>query len=341
MSLTDPESFGQVVERKAVTSEVESYEEAFSIIADRLEGWKKENIQDQAFARYVDNLKEQIIENQDKIASNAAMQLSAFDDAPRGGGKVWNLDEFKTEDPSEAIFVDLQKKLNEWVEALEDGILKFTIKATQKFMHENKNVLATSLQHELVENQEKEEETKEVITNGHATSGSEDSKSTGGAPKDESTMPQSNVAENTEEKKEDVEVKAEVEVKKDEPTASGKSSYRNGGKKDFIWYKDTHSKEVAEVPREQGVQASGITEFKPSQAKMETDNPVPREMGVGKSEVSEYNVSDSNKVDMAKPVEREEGVSKAPKEFIKMQENSEFRSTLRAVLKAIKESNEI
>lgn len=329
MSLTDQESFGQVVERKAITSDVDNYDDAFALIEQRLDGWKKENAQDQEFGRYVDVLKEQLIENKDKIASNAAMQLAAQDDTARPQ-KVWKLDEFKAENPSEAIFMDIQSKFNQWVEALDEGMLKDTIKATQKFMHENKDILATSLQHELVENQE-----KDVITNGHATSGTEDSKSTGGAPKDESTMPKANVEEQETPKAE------EPPIEKQETTPSTKSTYRSGEKKDFIWYKDNHSKEVKEVPREQGVQASGITEFKPSQAKMETDNPVPREMGVGKSEISEYNVEDSNKVDLAKPVEREEGVSKAPLEFIKMQESSQYRSTLRAVLKAIKESNEI
>jgi len=338
MALTDQESFGQVVENNVlVEKDIENYDQAFEVIFKRLDVWKGEEKDDQELAQYIDGLKQAIEDNKDEISANAAMN-STSEPAPIRPKKVYKLDEFKGSSPEEAIFLNLQSKLNVWYESVEEGILKYTIKAVQKFMHENKNELATSLQGALVEAQETEQPytngtaEKEVPSQVHsadASDGTETSKTLGGAPTDASTLPQANVEEDTV-----VAVVAEVKP-------SGKSTYRKGEKKDFIWYKDDRSKAPTEVPREQGVQASGITEFAPSKAKMDLDNPVPREMGVEESGITEYNASKSNKVDLSQPIARDEGVKDSPKEYIKVQEGEKYRSNLRVVLKAIKESIEI
>jgi hypothetical protein len=180
----------------------------------------------------------------------------------------------------------------------------------------------------------------------HGVGSSNDGKTQGGAPTDPSTLPMTNpsvLAEETEvETPKETEVEVDVEVKVDEAKPSKSSLYRKGATKDFVWYKDDNSKAPTEVPREQGVQASGITEFKPSQEKMEIDNPVPREMGVEASEITEFDAKEKNEVDLANPVPREEGVADSGiREFIKMNESSSYQTDLRLVLSAIKESHEI
>jgi hypothetical protein len=331
MALTDPESFGQVVEAPLLEKDVNSYEQAIKTVQDRLDFFAKEHKDDQVYQSYVSNLKEMITSNEDEILRNAAI-FNSSDDV---------INEFKANNESEAIFIDIQQKLSRWFDSVDEGLLKYTIKAVQSFMHNNKDTLAASTDSTLVEAQKTitpftngttEKETPSVITNGTSNQGSEDSKSTGGAPTDPSTLPSTDPSV----KAEDVEVvAAKVEVK------SGNSSYRKGAKKEFVWYKDNHSKAPTEVPREQGVSASGITEFTPSKAKMEMDNPVPREPGVAESEISEFNVEKTNQVDLAKPISRDEGVKDAPKEFIKVNESANYQSNLRAILRAIKESNEI
>lgn len=328
MALTDPESFGQVVENNIMLErDAETYDQAFQMIFKRFDAWKNEEKDDQEFSQYVDNLKQNIEDKRDEVETNAAINASS-EETPIRKPRVFKLDEFKAESPEEAIFVNIQTKLQHWFDSADEGILKATIKSVQKFMHEHRGELSTAFQPALVEEQKKDE-TPGVITNGSAEFGSETSKATGGAPQPE-TMPQANVEEN---------VTVVVASVKESPKNS--STYTHGEKKDFIWYKDNHSKPVSEVPREQGVKASGVTEFKPTSAKMEVDNPVPREMGVEKSEIDDYNVEKGNKVDLAKPVARDEGVQDSPLEYIKMQENKNYRGDIQLMLKAVKESIEI
>lgn len=340
MALTDQESFGQVAaipqqENVMVEKEVENYDEALNVIFKRLENWKKEEAGDQMFSAYVDGLKSEIENNKDEISQNAAM-----------GAMV----EFRADDTNTALFMNIAGRFNKWLNSVADDMLKATIASVVKFLHTNKDTLATATQsvsqdpgespqlaapsktYSLDEEQDKNK-SPAVIQNGTASQGSEDSKATGGAPTDPSTLPQANVEEETKEEPKEESTPA-PEVKQ----SSGDSKYRSGPKKDFVWYKDNHSKDVKEVPREQGVQAAGITEFAPSKAKMDTDNPVPREQGVQDSKITEFNAEKNNKVDMAKPIDREEGVIASPKEYIKFKEN--YQSTLRAVLRAIKESHE-
>jgi hypothetical protein len=175
-----------------------------------------------------------------------------------------------------------------------------------------------------------EEKESPVITNSVGSSG--DGKTQGGAPSEPSTQPMTNPSI----KAEETEVEVDVKVKVDEAKPSKSSLYRKGPTKDFVWYKDDNSKAPTDV------QASGITEFKPSQEKMEIDNPVPREMGVEESGITEFDAKKENVVDLANPVPRDEGVEESGiREFIKMNESSSYQMDLRLVLGAIKESYEI
>lgn len=357
MALTDPESFGQVAAQPQVPAQTEgvliekdatNYGEAIQMVTKRLDFWVKESKGDQAFAAYVENLKTNIIENQDEIERNAAIYSGADEHSQNSPSRVYNLEEFKQEG-TEAFFVDLQNKLTVWRESSE-GMLKDTIRSVQKYMHENKDILATANQGQLVEAQK----TEQPFTNGtpekspdvvQGVGSGHDGKTLGGAPKDPSTMPVANVEEKEEkeEKKEEVAAPEETKPAASTPTPSGKSLYRSGEKKEFVWYKDDHSKAPTEVKREQGVAASGITEFKPSQAKMEVDNPVPREQGVEESGITEFKPSQA-KMDVDNPVPREQGVEESGiTEYIKFEESKKaaFKSNLRAVLSAIKESYEI
>jgi hypothetical protein len=352
MSLTDPESFGQVVEAPQVAEsllfekEAESYEEAIQMVLKRLNLWASEEKGDQDFTSYVNNLKDSILNSQDEIERNAAM----------GSEAMATLSEFKISDSSEAIFVNIQTKLKTLLASLEEGLLFYTVKAIQKFMHENKNELAASLDHatssnsdeviappsrefSLDESKEDPRKTEQPYTNGtpekspdvvHDVGSANDGKTLGGAPTDQSTLPSTDPSVKAEETV--VAVVAEVKPQ-------GKSPYRKGEKKDFIWYKDDRSKAPTEVPREQGVAGSKISEFTPSKAKMDMDNSVPREQGVEGSKINEFNPSKA-KMELDNPVPREQGVESAPKEFIKFEESSKYQSNLRAVLRAIKESHE-
>jgi len=356
MALTDPESFSQVAAPPTVANpilekEANSYGEAIQMINGRLDTWVKEEKDDILFVEYANHLKNNILENQDEIEKNAAIYSGADEHTSTGEtSRIHKLDEYKPEGSAEAFFITIQKKLDIWRESVADSFLKDTIRSVQKYMHENKDILASSISNALVEAQK----TEQPYTNGtsekspdvvQGVGSANDGKTLGGAPTDRSTMPQSNVEEDKEESKEEVvAVVAEIEPEaKPSTTSSGKSSYRNGEKKEFIWYKDEHSKAPTEVKREQGVTSSGIKEFKPSSAKMDTDNPVPREQGVEPSGIREFKPS-SAKMDIDKPVPREQGVAESGiTEFIKMQESKKasFKTNLRAVLSAIKEQHEI
>jgi len=322
MALTDPESFGQVAapaqtESLLFEKDADSYDAAIQMISKRLDFWVKESKGDQAFAEYVENLKNNILENQDEIEKNAAIYSGADVERSQNTSKVYSLDEFKLEG-SEAFFVDLQNKLSIWREDSE-GFLKDTIRSVQKYMHENKDILSAATQGQLVEAQK----TEQPYTNGtpdkspdivQGVGSGHDGKTLGGKPT-AATSPSTNPSVKAEDAVVAV-VSTEEPTTKSSPTPSGKSSYRSGEKKEFIWYKDEHSKAPTEVKREQGVGSSGITEFKPSQTKMDVDNPVAREQGVAESGITEY---------------------------IKFEESKKasFKSNLRAVLDAIKESHEI
>ena len=351
MALTDPESFGQVVapaqtESLLFEKEVASYDEAIQVIIKRLDSWDKESKGDQAFSTYVNGLKTHILENQDEIERNAAIYSGAEDSNVGSSSKVYSLDEYKQEGGAEAFFVELQKKLDTWRSSVEEGFLQNTIRSVQKYMHENKDILATSIQGQLVEAQK----TEQPYTNGtpekspsivQGVGSSNDGKTLGGPPS-EVAQPVNDPSIKAEEAIVAV-VSTEAPVAKNSPTPSGKSLYRAGEKKDFIWYKDEHSKTPTEVKREQGVGSSGITEFKPSQSKMDVDNPVPREAGVAESGITEFKPSQT-KMDVDNPVPREAGVAESGiTEYIKFEESKKasFKSNLRVVLDAIRESHEI
>lgn len=138
--------------------------------------------------------------------------------------------------------------------------------------------------------------------------------------------------ENKEEpKKEDTEVSVtavSVKTTSDEPVAkSDKSIY---GTQEFVHYPDTHSKEVAPVPREMGSQDS-IQTFEVSNAVPETTNPVPREMG-SKDSVKDFKVTNT-KMDHENPVPREMGSKDAPKKFLES-----YKTNIHNLLNEIKDS---
>lgn len=344
MALTDPESFGQVtaptpvVETNNVLLErdVDSWDGAIEIISKRLDNWKKEAKGDQVFNAVADELKNLIIDKKEEITRTAAINQAGDDSDTIKPSKEIKLEKI---DNVQGVLQDIQKRIENWLQNVDEGLLKYTLLAIRKFINdpENKNSLvaaASSVSEGVLV--ESGQETVMPYTNGQTpsviTNGSEGSegKTMGGAPTDPSTLPQANVEEST-----------VVVISPIKPT-SGKSLYKKGETKDFVWYKDDHSKEVTPVPREIGVKSSGITEFAPSKAKMDVDNPVPREMGVEQSGITEYNVEKENKVEMAVPIDREEGVENSGiTEYIKFEESAKYQSNLRAILRAIKESTEI
>ena len=344
MALTDPESFGQVtsptlaVETNNVLLErdADSWDGAIEIVSKRLDSWKKEAKGDQVFNAVADELKNLIIDKKEEITRTAAINQASDDSDVIKSTKEIKLEKINN---VQGVVQDIQKRIENWLQNVDEGLLKYTLLAIRKFIsdHEVKNSLvaaASSVEEGVLV--ESGQETVMPYTNGKTpaviTNGSDGSegKTMGGAPIDPSTLPQANVEEST------IVVIAPIKQ------ASGKSLYKKGETKDFIWYKDDHSKEVTAVPREIGVKSSGITEFAPSKAKMDVDNPVPREMGVEQSGITEYNAEKGNKVDMAVPVDREEGVENSGiTEYIKFEESAKYQSNLRAVLRAIKESTEI
>lgn len=347
MALTDPESFGQVTAPVVETDNVllerdaDSWDSAIEIVNKRLDTWKKEAKGDQVFNVVVEELKNLIIDKKEEITRTAAIDQASGNNDEDGNyipkpSKEYTLDESTN---VQGVVQDIEKRIEKWLQNVDEGLLKYTLLAIRKFISdpENKSSLvatASSVSESVLV--ESGQETVMPYTNGKTpaviTNGSDgaEGKTVGGAPTDTSTLPQANVEEST-----------VVVISPIKPT-SGKSLYKKGETKDFVWYKDDHSKEVTPVPREIGVKSSGITEFAPSKAKMDVDNPVPREMGVEQSGITEYNAEKVNKVDNAIPVDREEGVENSGiTEYIKFEESAKYQSNLRAVLRAIKESTEI
>jgi hypothetical protein len=231
MALTDPESFSQVTSPQVDESllfekEVESYDEAIQIINKRLDSWTNKD-SDQDLKSYVDGLKEQIEQNKDKIVYNATMLDNSNSEL--------SLREFKSEDSSEAIFIDIQTKLKNWVDSLSEGILKSTIKSVQKFMHENKDILSTSTKHidsniiptpSKTYSLDEAQKTEQPYTNGtsekspdvvHSVGSNNDGKTLGAAPNEPSTQPLTNPSI----KAEEVAVIAQIKPE-------GKNLYRKG-----------------------------------------------------------------------------------------------------------------
>jgi hypothetical protein len=340
MALTDSESFGQVSspvvdESLLFEKEVETYDEAIQAINKRLDGWVKEEAGDVDFASYVKELKDHIEQNKEDIIYSATMQDASASEL--------SLTEYKAENSAEAIFINIQTRLKNWFNSLEEGLLKSTIKSVQSYMHENKNTLSSissNIDSAILPSPTKtysldESTTEQPYTNGtsntsptvtHDVGSTNDGKTLGSPTTDKSTAPLENPS-----------------IKTESPTGSekGKNLYRNGEKKEFVWYKDNHSKAPTEVAREQGVQSSGITEFTPSKEKMDIDNPVDKEQGVQSSGITEFTPS-KEKMDIDNPVDREQGVEASNiREYIKVEENSKYQSNLRVYLRAIKESFEI
>jgi hypothetical protein len=101
--------------------------------------------------------------------------------------------------------------------------------------------------------------------------------------------------------------------------------------------KDTHSAPVKPVPREEGVKASGIKEFKPENAEMKgakaTVKPVARESGaaagVKETGKGDKNIGTKKEVDKAQPVGRDEGSGGGAKEVGEYGDLSKFRAKVR------------